>query len=349
MSIDQSLLLIIQKLTNINVAESFTSMCFESKKWVSSTLVPCILELHLELRRFGSMGKSWNTKYRGPALLLCRTYATIAYVRDNAVCRMPYEICRTGVRILSSSKQTLPLDIWLNIKSMGIQSNQRVTHRGVRGGVRKQRHCVSISSHDNIPASSPSALGTPTQTTPESSNKDQDHLTIGLWNSQSVGNKTTTCVDYVLEKRTDALFLTETWLTDSDNVIIGELCPPHYSFINIPRGDGTDKHGGIGVLYRSHLKLQIVPSDFNSVTFEYAIISNTQRKTYFVPVYRPPPSRVNGLKTSQFMTEFDSFLEYVSSFACGAILLGDFNIHVNKPHKSETRQFQDIVQSAGFN
>ena len=34
-------------------------------------------------------------------LLLCRTYATIAYVRDNAVCRMPYEICRTGVRILS--------------------------------------------------------------------------------------------------------------------------------------------------------------------------------------------------------------------------------------------------------
>ena len=49
------------------------------------------------------------------------------------------------------------------------------------------------------------------------------------------------------------------------------------------------------------------------------------------------------------MTEFDSFLEYVSSFACGAILLGNFNIYVNKPHKSETRQFQDIVQSAGFN
>ena len=49
------------------------------------------------------------------------------------------------------------------------------------------------------------------------------------------------------------------------------------------------------------------------------------------------------------MTEFDNFLEYISSFSCGAILLGDFNIHVNKPYKSETRQFQDIVQSAGFN
>ena len=49
------------------------------------------------------------------------------------------------------------------------------------------------------------------------------------------------------------------------------------------------------------------------------------------------------------MTKFDSFLEYVSSFACGAILLRNFNIYVNKPHKSETRQFQDNVHSAGFN
>ena len=41
------------------------------------------------------------------ALLLCRTYAIVAYVRDNAVCRMPYEICRTGVRILSIMHERL--------------------------------------------------------------------------------------------------------------------------------------------------------------------------------------------------------------------------------------------------
>ena len=47
--------------TNINVADQFfTPMCFESKKWVSM-LVPCVLELYLELRRFMSMGKCWNT------------------------------------------------------------------------------------------------------------------------------------------------------------------------------------------------------------------------------------------------------------------------------------------------
>ena len=58
MSVGKSLLLFN---TNINVADQFfTSMCFESKKWVSM-LVPCVLELYLELRRFMSMGKCWNT------------------------------------------------------------------------------------------------------------------------------------------------------------------------------------------------------------------------------------------------------------------------------------------------
>ena len=35
----------------------------------------------------------------------------MAYVRDNAVCRMQYEICRTGVRILSDN-------LWVNTSSV---------------------------------------------------------------------------------------------------------------------------------------------------------------------------------------------------------------------------------------
>ena len=34
------------------------------------------------------------------------TYATMPYIRHNAVCRMPYEICRTGARILSTVPRT---------------------------------------------------------------------------------------------------------------------------------------------------------------------------------------------------------------------------------------------------
>ena len=45
---------------------------------------------------------------QGNTLLLRRKYATIAYVRDNAVCRMPYEMCRTRVRILSNNLGRTP-------------------------------------------------------------------------------------------------------------------------------------------------------------------------------------------------------------------------------------------------
>ena len=100
MSIGQSLLLIIQTLMSPIIF--FTSMCFESKTWVSA-LVPCVPEFHRELRRFISIGKCGIPNTGESALLLCRTYATIPYVRDNAVCRMRYEICRTGVRILSNN------------------------------------------------------------------------------------------------------------------------------------------------------------------------------------------------------------------------------------------------------
>ena len=86
-------------------------MCFESKTRVSA-LVPCVLELHLKLRRFISMGKCWNTKYRESALLLCRTYATIAYVRDNAVCRMKY-----AVREYASSLITIDVPLTFNVLS----------------------------------------------------------------------------------------------------------------------------------------------------------------------------------------------------------------------------------------
>ena len=53
-------------------------------------LVPCVLELYLELRRFMSMGKCWNTKCRGTSIVI------VPYIRHNAVhtaqCSIPYAI-----------------------------------------------------------------------------------------------------------------------------------------------------------------------------------------------------------------------------------------------------------------
>jgi hypothetical protein len=142
------------------------------------------------------------------------------------------------------------------------------------------------------------------------------------------------------------MFLTETWLGKEEEVVAGELTPPGYSFINIPRG--SSNHGGLGVIFRTVLKLKLVPSDFRCTTFEHALISDKQRKVIYALVYRPPPSTVNKLKTSDYLNDFDDFLIHVNSFSGKILLLGDFNIHVNTPSKPGVTRFMTSYESAGF-
>ena len=118
-------------------------------------------------------------------------------------------------------------------------------------------------------------------------------------------------------------------------------------WINIPRQ--SSDHGGIGILYRCSLKLQIFPTNFNTQTFEHAIIFDKVRKIYCVITYRPPPSTVNGLKTSQFLADFDEFLLYLNGVISGnIILLGDFNVHVEKPQKYDVKHFLSSLDGAGL-
>ena len=123
----------------------------------------------------------------------------------------------------------------------------------------------------------------------------------------------------------DALFLTETWLSpDSDPIAIGELTPPGYEFINIPRG--TDNHGGIGIVHHKSLKFQILPQQVSTISFEHAIIFDNVSKIHFVVVYRPPPSTENTFTIRQFLTEFDQFVLYINTLCGKVIYIGDFNV-----------------------
>ena len=99
-------------------------------------------------------------------------------------------------------------------------------------------------------------------------------------------NKTTSIADFVIDHDVDILFITETWLAHDDSVVIGELTPFGYSFLNHPRC--TSNHGGIGILFKASLKLCVKLMDFNADTFEYVCITNGSNSTAFAVIYRPP-------------------------------------------------------------
>ncbi|XP_072021334.1 uncharacterized protein [Amphiura filiformis] len=178
----------------------------------------------------------------------------------------------------------------------------------------------------------------------------QNKLNLSVWNAQSVCNKTDKLCDYVTDHDIDVLCLTETWLRPDDPVVIEELSPPGYSFINVPRNSEVDHHGGIGILFKSqlHLGLSANVQLPTFETFEYTVVSNTSRTFTIIVVYRPPPSKVNKLTLATYLENIDEFLSGVDLLPGRILLVGDFNIHYNKPSKSDVRQFSTILASAGL-
>jgi hypothetical protein len=153
--------------------------------------------------------------------------------------------------------------------------------------------------------------------------------------------------DYVTEHDVDILFLQETWLDHHDTATIGELKPPGFSFLNFPRETGQGG-GGIGVLFKTTLKLTVTQTDCKSKFFEHACITDSNTGLRFICVYRPKPSVVNKYRVSDFLQEFDTFIDEISLMPNKLIILGDFNIHVNKPEKSDSSQFLNSILINGF-
>ena len=68
-------------------------------------------------------------------------------------------------------------------------------------------------------------------------------INIRLWNARSIRYKTTTVSDCIISDNVDKMFLTETWLNESNYVVIGQCTLPAHAFVTIPRGTG-DEHCG---------------------------------------------------------------------------------------------------------
>ena len=115
---------------------------------------------------------------------------------------------------------------------------------------------------------------------------------FSLLNARSVRNKTMIIKDFVVDKNTDILALTETWLPPSGNdLIIGDLCPTGYSFLHTPRHGSIG--GGVGLLFKESLNIKRNAQEvFRS--FEYLDSSFLNfLHIRIIVVYRPPPSSAN--------------------------------------------------------
>ena len=240
----------------------------------------------------------------------------------------------------------------LNISTSVSKPNHHYkTHRGKKAGRRRQNPIPCIvnnpcsSFHVQLPQVGANLNNL--RTLAHVNSLIQSGTTVCLWNAHSIRNKSAELCDYITDHDVDIMFLTETWLNSEDDVVIGECTPPGYTFLNVPRLS-QNRGGGIGVLFKTHLKLRLKQADPLNSTFEHAHVTNSSSSVNFIIVYRPPPSCVNNLKLSTFLHEFDSFIDVISLLPGKLILLGDFNVHWDNPTKPDVNHVLTTTTAANL-
>lgn len=163
-------------------------------------------------------------------------------------------------------------------------------------------------------------------------------------NIRSIRNKTAHLSDYILSNDLDIVIFCETWLKDdSDNVHVNDLLPDGYSINRVDRDNGKSG-GGLAVIYKTHMQLMFhKPRRF--VQFECIMftLSIGKESINVCGIYRPPPSKDNGLSTSAFIQEWSEFAAEQTVLISEIIIIGDFNIHLDVHVLCSTSQIQHII------
>ena len=111
-------------------------------------------------------------------------------------------------------------------------------------------------------------------------------------NCQSMCNKTSEIMDYVIDNDTDVVALTETWLSsnDQENIqVIGDVTPSGYSFRHVARSRG--RGGGVGLLFKSTLSVKVTPVKVKSFECMDACRTSGKETLRLIVVYKLHPKK----------------------------------------------------------
>ncbi|XP_051574271.1 uncharacterized protein LOC127452691 [Myxocyprinus asiaticus] len=152
-------------------------------------------------------------------------------------------------------------------------------------------------------------------------------FSVGLWNCQSAVNKADFIPAFATQSTLSILALTETWIRPEDTATPGALSN-NFSFSHTPRHTG--RGGATGLLIHNNWTFSTHSSLCNNTSFEFHAITTMQPiKIHVVVIYRPPGQLTN------FLEELDVLLSSLPEDGRPLVVLGDFNIHQDKPQATE--------------
>ncbi len=169
------------------------------------------------------------------------------------------------------------------------------------------------------------------------------HMKVALWNAQSLRNKIEITKQYLLDEDLDMLLVTESRIKESgDDEIIGKLQPPGYKLQHYPRSNKDG--GGVGIIYKENLNIKLPKHPpVKSMEMMEVLLTTKNKKQRFILIYRAEPSPGNKYKKSDFYEDLTKIMTYYDTFNDETIYCGDFNHHMNKPHKSDVKKLNEVI------
>ena len=173
------------------------------------------------------------------------------------------------------------------------------------------------------------------------------HMRIATVNTQSIRNKISDFLEYIINYQLDICTVTETWLGSIDVSLKRELNSAGYTFKDYDRTVG--RGGGIGLVYKQGLNIVDISSGCKqSFEFSTHTITNRNVSILLVTIYRLQYSNTNPITFLTFREEFEEFLSNICLTHPNMILTGDFNIHVNDNDNNDNKHFKSMLQRYGF-
>jgi exonuclease III len=148
--------------------------------------------------------------------------------------------------------------------------------------------------------------------------------------------------DYITEHNLDVLVLTETWLTKkTEDRLSAEVLPKGYAMLHRMRD--AKRGGGVAVIFRNSIKAEVTKRSPDAKLFELleVKIESGGSCVQLIVVYRPD-------RKTEFHEEFAQLLVQWASSLGKVIVLGDFNVHWDKPTDPDTKKLQSCLDEASF-
>ena len=241
-------------------------------------------------------------------------------------------IIALGIRARSSTfrKSRAGRNLFYYIAPITYQCHCNLTHRSQTTPVHtvNQYNLVLIKTTNNCSRLQSSVPPAP-----------QKDLHSTLINCRSVVNKTQDIQLELALNNLDLCILTETWIKEDDTTTPSRLCPSGYKALSNSRHGRIS--GGIAIVYKNDLSISITRGQPCKTMESTCFSINIESKVInLIAIYRPPDSNV-----LEFCNELANLLESKINPSGELILLGDFNIAVNKPSEAEPATFLDVLNS----